>query len=100
MYLVEKELTGNHTPWTASGLLVQARIKIDKIEVSGCDLDELSRLSVYFIKSILVPQTVTRAVVQETSLLPPALLYKSAKEIHEENILSISKARNTFDFSN
>lgn len=27
MYLVQKELTENHKPWTASGLLVQTRIK-------------------------------------------------------------------------
>lgn len=78
--------------------------KIDKIKVSGCDLDELSRVSVYFLKIIPMPQTVTRSVVQENFLLLPALLFQSgtqsAKEIHKKDVLSISIPRNTSEFSN
>jgi len=56
-----------------------------------------------FKKIILVPQTVTRSVVQETFLPLPAPLFRSgsqsAKEIHEEDVLSMSISRDTFEFS-
>lgn len=71
---------------------------------SGCDLDGLSKFSVYLKKIILVPQTVTRSVTQETFLLLPTPLFQSgrqsAKESHEEDVLSISIERNMSEFSN
>lgn len=85
MYLVQKELTENCMARTASGHLVQTKIKIDKRRVSGCGLDELSRTSDCFFKNIFVPQTVTRSVVQETFLLLPALLFWSGRQSTKRN---------------